>query len=227
MNPNSMEIWVAGSTGLVGASLVELLLEQAEVTRIGALVRRPHWAPRPKLEELVVDFERLESSPVLAGRPVSHAACCLGTTIAKAGSQEAFRRVDFDYVVAFGRAARKAGARSLLVVSALGANPKSSIFYNRVKGEGEAALAELGFPTLHILRPSLLLGERSEQRPGERVASAIGRPLGHLLFGPLKKYAPIEGTDVARALIRLALDPREGRFVHESDELARLARKNG
>jgi uncharacterized protein YbjT (DUF2867 family) len=224
MNTNAMEIWVAGSTGLVGASLVEQLLEQPEVTRIGALVRRPHWAPRPKVEELVVDFEALETSPALAGRPVSHAACCLGTTIAKAGSQEAFRRVDFDYVVAFGRAARKAGARTFLVVSALGANQNSSIFYNRVKGEVEAVLSELGFPTLHILRPSLLLGERNEQRLGEQVASVIGRPLGHLLFGPLKKYAPIQGADVARALIQLALDPREGRFVHESHDLAQLAR---
>lgn len=220
-----MEIWVAGSTGLVGASLLEQLLGQPEVTQVTALVRRPHWAPRPKLTELVVDFDQLEGSPALAGRPVSHAACCLGTTIKKAGSQAAFRRVDFDYVLGFARAARQAGARSFLLVSALGANATSSVFYNRVKGEVEDALAELGFPALHILRPSLLLGERAEHRPGERFASALGRPLGHLLFGRLKKYAPIEGSDVARALSRLALDPRQGRFVHESDELARLGRK--
>lgn len=217
-----MQIWVAGSTGLVGTSLVELLLAEPRAERVVALVRRPQWAPHPRLEERVVDFETLGAS--LAGRPVSHAACCLGTTIAKAGTQEAFRRVDFDYPLALARAAREAGARTFLLVSALGADPKSSVFYNRVKGELEGALAELEFPVLHILRPSLLLGERKEPRFGEQVASAVGRPLGRLLFGRLRKFAPIPALDVARALVRLSLEPREGRFVHESDAIARLAK---
>jgi uncharacterized protein YbjT (DUF2867 family) len=219
-----MEIWVAGSTGLIGKAFVDVLLAEPAAQCVTALVRRPSWAAHSKLTELVVDFEQLEAG--LAGRTATHVACCLGTTIAKAKTQDAFRRVDFDYPLALARAARTAGAQTFLLVSALGANAKSSVFYNRVKGELEDALTELGFPTLHILRPSLLLGERQEQRTGEQIASVVARPLRHLLVGPLRKFAPIEGDDVARALALLSLAPslQTGRFVHESDELARLAK---
>lgn len=215
-----MDAWIVGGTGLVGRALVELLLERPEVRRVASLVRRAEHPPNPRLDEVVVDFEALEAG--LAGRPVTHAFCCLGTTMAKAGSEAAFRRVDHDYPLAFARAARKASAKSFLLVSALGADPKSSIFYNRVKGETEAALRELGFDSLHIARPSLLLGEREERRPGERFAIALGRPLGRLLVGPLKKYAPIAAEDVAKALVRVAASNERGTFVHESDELSRL-----
>jgi uncharacterized protein YbjT (DUF2867 family) len=219
-----MEIWVAGSTGLIGKSLVNVLLADPDAAHVTALVRRPSGATHPKLEELVVDFERLEQE--LAGRGATHVACCLGTTIAKAKTQDAFRHVDFDYPLALGRAARAAGAHTFLLVSAVAANAKSSVFYNRVKGEVEDALAGLGFPTLHVVRPSLLLGERQEPRTGEQLASVVARPLWHLLVGPLRKFAPIEGADVARALAGLSLapSPQSGRFVHESDELTRLSK---
>ena len=216
-----MDAWVIGGTGLIGRLLVDRLLERPEVRRVTSVVRRAERAANARLEEVVApDFERVADA--LADRAVTHAFCCLGTTMAKAGSEAAFRKVDFDYPLAFARAARQASAGSFLLVSALAANPKSSVFYNRVKGETEAAIRELGFPALHIARPSLLLGERAEYRRGERIAAVVGRPLGRLLPGPLKKYAPIEGSDVAQAMVRLAFAGTTGVHVHESDELARL-----
>lgn len=217
----AMDAWVIGGTGLVGRSLVDRLLERPEVRRVTSVVRRTERGPHARLEEVVADFERLADA--LAGRAVSHAFCCLGTTMAKAGSEAAFRKVDHDYALAFAQAARRASAKTLLLVSAMGANPKSAVFYNRVKGEAEASISELGLPTLHIARPSLLLGDRVEHRPGERMAITLGRPLGRLMVGPLKKYAPIEARDVAEALVRLAFSSESsGVRIHPSDELARL-----
>jgi uncharacterized protein YbjT (DUF2867 family) len=133
--------------------------------------------------------------------------------------------VDHDYPLAFGRAAKAAGAGKLLVVTAMGANSKSGIFYNRVKGEVEAHLAELGVAELHVLRPSLLLGERDERRPAEALGMALAKPLSALMFGPLARYRPIEGSSVARALLALGLDdtPHGALSIHESDAIQRLA----
>lgn len=216
-----MQASVIGGSGLVGRSLVQLLLREAAVERVVNIARRPSLPAHPKFEERVLDFEELATA--LGNYPVTHAFCCLGTTIGVAGSKEAFRHVDFDYPLAFARAARAAGAHSFLLVSAAGANASSLFFYNRVKGELEAALRDVSFPALHLLRPSLLLGERAEKRTGERVAAALARPLQGLLGGPLAKYAPIAASDVARALVTLSLRATPGVFVHESDELARIA----
>ncbi len=216
-----MQASVIGGSGLVGRSLIGCLLEVPDFDRVVNLARRPSLPSHPRFEERLVNFEELTTA--IGGERVTHAFCCLGTTIGVAGSKEAFRHVDFDYPLAFARAARAAGAQSFLLVSAAGANASSMFFYNRVKGELEAALRELGFATLHLLRPSLLLGERAEKRTGERFAAALARPLQGLLGGSLAKYAPIAAADVARALVALALRPEEGVFVHESDELARIA----
>ncbi|MFZ5893789.1 MAG: NAD-dependent epimerase/dehydratase family protein [Myxococcota bacterium] len=216
-----MHAWVIGGSGLVGRSLVELLLAQSTVEHVLSLGRRRTFGAHPKLEERVVNLAELEQA--LAGVQASHAFCCIGTTMAAAGSKEAFRQVDFEYPLALARAARAAGAVSYLLVSAAGANPKSPFFYNRVKGEVEQALGELDFPRLHLLRPSLLLGERAEARPGERVAAVLARPLSGLFVGRLGKYAPIEARDVARALVVLADRADAGRHVHESNELIELA----
>lgn len=216
-----VEAYVVGGTGLVGRSLVDALLAAPDVERVVSLARRASSPARAKFEERIVAFDALEKT--LGGERMTHAFCCLGTTIGVAGSKEAFRRVDFEYPLYFARAARNAGARSFLLVSALGANPTSSIFYNRVKGELEAALREVGFATLHLLRPSLLLGERTEARTGEKLGAVLARPLRGLLTGRLAKYAPIAGSDVALAMVELARRNDVGVFVHESDELARIA----
>jgi uncharacterized protein YbjT (DUF2867 family) len=218
------EAWIAGATGLVGRTLLELLLDRADVQRVTAIVRRPTGHAHPKLLELIVDFARLEAE--LAGRSATDVFCCLGTTIAAAGSQEAFRRVDHDYPLALARAAREAGARRFVVVTAAGSNPGSSLFYSRVKGELERDLEPLGFPELAVLRPGLLLGERAERRRGERLAMALAGPMKLLFRGPLGKYRPVAASDVARAMLKVALDgpaPAAARAVYESDRIASLA----
>ena len=221
----ALEAWITGATGLVGRALVSELCRRSTSGNVTALVRRVEGRKEPRFEERVVAFDRLELE--LTGFSATHAFCCLGTTMAKAGSEEAFRRVDYDYPLAFGRAACAAGVRKFLVVTAIGADPKSSIFYNRVKGEVERALADLGLPELHVFRPSLLLGERNERRPAERLAMALAKPAGALLLGRLAKYRPIDATRVARAMVNVALDerPAEAVTIYEFDRIAELAAK--
>ncbi|HET6764909.1 MAG TPA: oxidoreductase [Longimicrobiaceae bacterium] len=211
---------VLGATGLVGGHCLRLLLEERAYARVHVLTRRTLHQSHPRLVEHVVDFDRLEDrAEALLGEDVF---CCLGTTIARAGSQEAFRRVDHDYPLAAARLARKQGARHFLVVTAMGADAGSRIFYNRVKGETEDELRALGYPGLVILRPSLLMGTREEPRRAEEWGKRLSAVIGPLFIGPLAKYRPIQAEVVARAMVRAAeRDPR-GVRVMESDEIARV-----
>lgn len=213
MHLTPQHILLAGATGLTGEHLLDRLLNERTVERVLAPSRRP-LAAHPRLENPVGELADL--LPQLGG-PVDTAFCCLGSTIRQAGSQEAFRAIDLDLVVAVGRRARELGARHYLVISALGADRGSSVFYNRVKGEMEDALRDQGWPQLTLARPSLLLGPRQEFRLGERLAA----PLMRLIPG---KYRGIEACTLARALWRLALETDEGTRVVESDELRRLGR---
>lgn len=206
-------ILLAGATGLTGEHLLDRLLNEPTVARVLAPSRRP-LAEHPHLENPVGELREL--LPQLNG-PIDTAFCCLGTTLKQAGSQEAFRRVDHDLVLAFAERARELGARHLLVVSALGADAKSALFYNRVKGEMEEALKDQAWPQLTLVRPSLLLGPRSDFRLGERLAA----PLMRWLPG---KYRGIEATVLARALWRLALEEDDGVCTVESAQLRRLGR---
>jgi uncharacterized protein YbjT (DUF2867 family) len=221
-----LEALVVGATGLVGSALVEQLLEAPEYVRVRALTRRPLAAP-DRLGVELVDFERPEAwHGAVAGQ---HVFCCLGTTRKKAGSQAAFRKVDLELPLELARVARARGALGFFVVTALGADPSSSIFYNRVKGELEARLKELDYPTLAIFRPSLLVGEREESRFGERLAEWASRPLRPLLGGSLRKYRPIAARDVARAMLSVArtaatLHAPLGLAIYESDAIAELAK---
>jgi uncharacterized protein YbjT (DUF2867 family) len=168
----------------------------------------------------VVDFDSLIKTRALPNSGVDHAFCCLGTTIKVAGSQAAFRRVDFDAVLAFAAAAKAAGATHLSVVSALGASTNAGVFYSRVKGEMEQAVAKLGFVSVHLLRPSFLLGERSEQRAGERMGIALATGLAPIMLGPARKYRPIHVDTVARAMLAGAAQNLPGVRVSESDQIA-------
>ncbi|MGX5218029.1 MULTISPECIES: oxidoreductase [Pseudomonas] len=206
-------ILLAGATGLTGEHLLDRLLNEPTVARVLAPTRRA-LAEHPHLENPV--GELLDVLPQLSGQ-VDTAFCCLGTTIKQAGSKEAFRAVDHDLVLAFAQRARDLGARHLLVVSALGADANSSVFYNQVKGQTEQALKQQGWPQLTIARPSLLIGPRAEFRLGERVLM----PLSRLVPG---KYHGIETTVLARALWRLALEEDDGTRIIESDQLRRLGR---
>lgn len=206
-------ILLAGATGLTGEHLLDRLLNEPTVECVLAPSRKP-LAEHPRLENPVGPLQAL--LPQLSGE-IDTAFCCLGSTIKEAGSQEAFRAIDHDLVVEFAKRARELGTRHLLVISALGANPDSSIFYCRVKGEMEAALRAQDWPQLTIARPSQLLGPRMQVRPMERLAA----PLSYLLPG---KYRGISACILARALWRLALEEGEGTRVVESDELRRLGR---
>jgi uncharacterized protein YbjT (DUF2867 family) len=187
---------VVGATGLIGSFLLERLLASPVCSMVSIWLRTPLAKQHPKLQIKVVDFESLERNRIEA----DDVYCCLGTTIKQAGSQAAFRRVDFDYPVALARAAARDGAQRLLVVSALGANPRSGVFYNRVKGEMEEAVRAAGVATTLIFRPSLLSGPRSEPRLGERLGLALGTVLGPLLG----RYRPIHGDLVAAAMLKAA-----------------------
>lgn len=174
----------------------------------------------PKIIQRVVDFEHLEAGFITAADDVF---CCLGTTIGKAGSQDAFRKVDHDYPLALARLCKAAGAQQFLLVSSLGANARSSVFYSRVKGETERDIAATGLPKIVFMRPSFLRGERQEYRTGERVGAFLGGIIAPLLVGPLRKYRPIHADDVAAAMLYAANhDVRPGPV--ESGEIERLAR---
>ena len=206
-------ILLAGATGLTGEHLLDRLLSEPTVSRVLAPTRRA-LAEHPHLENPVGDLNTL--LPSLGGR-VDIAFCCLGTTIKQAGSQDAFKAVDLDLVVAFAKRARELGARHLLVISAVNADARSSVFYSRIKGEMEQALRAQDWPQLTIARPSLLVGNRPETRWAEQLAA----PIAKLIPG---KYGAIEACQLARALWRLALEEQDGERIVESDELRKLGK---
>lgn len=199
MIDSSRTALVAGATGLVGGHVLDLLLAADGYSRVVAIVRRPTGRKHDKLVERVVDFDRLEDAGDAFA--VSDVYACLGTTIKVAGSQERFRQVDHDYTVAVATLAKRSGATRLALVSSVGADVASSSFYLRVKGETERDVRAVGFERLVIARPSFLVGERSESRPGERVGIAVIEALGFAMLGGLRKYRAIEAKSVARAMI--------------------------
>ncbi len=212
---------IAGASGLVGSHLLRLLLEAAEYDRVIALGRRRLELSHPKLVQVMADFAALEE--VSADLHCADAFCCLGTTIRQAGSRAAFRAVDHAAVLAFAWAARRNGAARFFVVTALGADARSRVFYNRVKGETEEALEVLDFETLAIFRPSLLLGPRVEKRPGERLGAAVLWLAEPLLLGGLRKYRAIRAEVVARAMLRCSFGRNgQGVLIFPSDEIEDL-----
>lgn len=210
--------WIAGASGLVGAELLQQLLAAPEYDQVVALGRRPLDLAHPKLQALTADFAALDKAT--GDRRCDDAFCCLGTTIRAAGSREAFRAVDHAAVLAFAWAAQRAGAKRFFVVTALGADPESRVFYNRVKGETEAALEVLDFSTLAIFRPSLLLGRRARTRLGERLLGVLLWVAEPMLAGRLRKYRAIEAVVVARAMIRCSFGRAgQGTLILPSDEI--------
>jgi uncharacterized protein YbjT (DUF2867 family) len=204
---------LVGATGLVGSFLLQRLLASERYARVIAWARRDIGRTHPKLKVEIADFERLQERRADA----EDVFCCLGTTIKQAGSQAAFRRVDYDYAVALALAAAGGGARRLLVVSALGANPDSRVFYNRVKGEMEVAVRAAGVPRTIFFRPSLLSGPRAQERLGEKAGLVVGSILGPLLG----KYRPIHADIVAAAMLKVAMEELPLRTL-ESDEIRRV-----
>ena len=202
---------IAGSTGLVGKQLLTLLLEANRYEKVIALTRHDLGIQHPKLEELRVDYSILDqyTDKLIA----DDVFCCLGTTMAKAKTKERFYEVDFTYPLRLAVIAKLNGTKQYMLVSALGADKTSSIYYNRVKGEVEEAIGNLGFEALHIFRPSLLLGPREEKRTGEDAAKIFYRYFG---FRIPSRYKGIEASTVARSMLHFASQDQKGKFVHES-----------
>jgi uncharacterized protein YbjT (DUF2867 family) len=210
---------VAGGTGLVGTELLKLLAEERRYGRITSLVRRETVATG-RVENRIVLFDDLDRSELLG---VDDAYCCLGTTRRVAGSDDAFRKVDFDYVLAYARAAQRAGAVRFLLVSAMGAKEESRFLYTRVKGQVEAAVNTVGFQVVGIARPSFLIGRRGKARAGETAALIVSRAMAPIMVGPFRRFRPIEARTVAAALIHLAFNAREGVSVLSSEQIASAA----
>lgn len=207
-------IALAGATGLVGREILCGLLADDSVARIVVVGRRPPAEAHPKIEFIAVDFAAMPALP-----PVDECYIALGTTIRVAGSQKSFRAVDYDAVVNVASAAKAAGARRLGVVSAMGAGAKSNVFYSRVKGEMEEALASMNFDTLVIARPSMLAGDREALgqpvRSGEGLALKVSNKLGWLIPA---NYRSIDVRKVANALLR-SVPSSKGRRVLLSGEM--------
>ncbi|MGF6781228.1 NAD(P)H-binding protein [Paraburkholderia sp. GAS334] len=217
-------VLLVGGTGLVGGACLKLLARDARVGEVRSLVRRPSGVGiagvaghANRVIEQVVDFDRLDSTPdsdeIFA---VDAVICALGTTIRTAGSQAAFRKVDYEYPLRVGALARRHGASRYALVSAIGASPHARTFYSRVKGEVEEGVLGLGFPSVTIVRPSFLMGERVESRPLESIARRFGVIL------PLK-WRSIAAEDVARALVSAALGGAPGVTIIENEALHRGA----
>ena len=206
---------LAGATGLVGGHVLDELLGDATWSHVVAVGRRTTAQRHEKLEQRVLDLSAIEAQGDLPR--VDDVFCCLGTTIKQAGSRDAFRRVDHDFVLGLARAGVRLGAKQFLLVSAIGADPESRVFYSRVKGEVEVAVRALPYRAVQIFRPGLLLGHRTEFRLGERLAMYLAPMAQPLLMGPLRRYRSIQASDVARAMVRIAREAPRGPNVWEYD----------
>ena len=206
---------VLGATGLIGDLLTHRLVDSPFYEKVKVLVRKSLSWQHPRLQEVLFDFEHPNGLLTQA----NDVFCCLGTTIKKAGSKEAFRKVDYQYPMDIAQLSLANGAQQFAIVTAMGADADSSVFYNRVKGDVERDLASLNYPTLLIFRPSLLFGNRAENRLGERIASGAMR-----LFNPLipAKYKGVEASKVANAMLTTTQQGLIGKHVFESDMLQKF-----
>lgn len=208
---------LVGASGLVGRELLDSLLSDAAYEKVVVLTRKPLAIDNAKYQNHVVDFDKLtEYYKDIVAQDIF---CCLGTTMRVAGSKEAFKKVDYTYPLEIARLAKAAGAEQYLLVSALGANEKSSIFYNKVKGEVERAIGGLNYQSFKVFRPSLLLGNRSEQRNGEDAAKIFYKFFGFIIPA---KYKAIEARSVALAMLTVAKLKKPGLSVYESDAMRKM-----
>jgi uncharacterized protein YbjT (DUF2867 family) len=219
---NSRTAVVLGASGLVGGFCLRALVDDPDYLRVVTFGRRelPSFT-RAKVAQRVTDLDSLTADDF---QGVQDVFCALGTTIRKAGSQAAFRHVDLELPLRAATEAAKAGAEQFVVVSSVGADPASKNFYLRTKGEMERELAKLPFKAIHILRPSLLIGKRTEFRLGEAMAVALAPALDLFTLGTLRKYHSVRAETVGKAMAAAAKQGMSGASVGEYDEIARLGK---
>jgi uncharacterized protein YbjT (DUF2867 family) len=213
---------VVGATGLVGSQCLKTLLDRGAYQQVIAFTRRPLGVQHPRLVETIVDFDKLEE---IEPFPVADVFCALGTTIGKAGSQADFLKVDFEYPRIIAERSAAVGATQFLLVSSVGADPLSGNFYLRVKAQLEKAITSRSFESVHIFRPSFLIGEREEFRMGEFFGGMASRVLHLVPVEKLRKYRPIEAATVAAAMAAAAREAKPGRHIYHYDEIISLAGK--
>lgn len=214
---------VIGATGMVGRQLVTQLLEQQAYSEVVILVREPLEVTHSKLKQVIVNWEELQKHES-AFHQADDLFCCLGTTIKKAGSQAAFRKVDLEYPVTAAKIAKKHGIKQFIGISSMGADPKSRIFYSRTKGQFEEEITKIGIPSVHFVRPSLLIGERKEHRTGEKMGEILLGFLDPLLkLGKGQQFRAIPGTLVAAAMIRIALGKQTGVHIYSNQKIREIA----
>jgi uncharacterized protein YbjT (DUF2867 family) len=210
-----------GSTGLIGSHLLELLLNSKDYEKVITFVKRDTGLQHPKLTQYIIDFDKPESyKEFITGDDFF---CTIGTTIKKAGSKEAFRKVDFEYPRQFASFAIQNKVKQFLIISSLGADANSGNFYLKTKGEIEAFLRDSNFESVSVLQPSLLLGNRTEFRLGEKIGAFFMKAFSFIFLGKLKKYKPIESNTVAKALLKVAQRNDKGFKKYESDTIQQIA----
>jgi uncharacterized protein YbjT (DUF2867 family) len=211
---------LVGATGLVGAYTLKALLAREDYQTVIALNRRPLAVQHPRLVQSIVDFDKLEEIDPF---PAADVYCALGSTIKRAGSQHAFLKVDYEYPRMIAERSAAAGSKQFALVSSVGANPKSSNFYLRVKAETERAVSGFAFESVHIFRPSFLVGKREELRLGESIGVAVSNILQFALVGKLRKYRPIRAEILAAAMLAAVDEGKPGRHIYHYDEIVALA----
>jgi uncharacterized protein YbjT (DUF2867 family) len=214
---------IIGSTGLIGSHLLNLLLDSNDYIKVITFVKRDTGLKHPKLTQHIIDFDKPETyKELIVGDDFF---CTIGTTIKKAGSKEAFRKVDFEYPKQFAASALENKVKQFLIISSLSADANSGNFYLKTKGEIQDFLKKCNFESVAVLQPSLLLGNRTEFRLGEKIGAFFVKTLSFLLLGNLKKYKAIQAEDVARAMFIIAQKNNSGFKIYESDSIQEIANK--
>lgn len=213
-----------GASGLVGGQCLHQLLEHPAYKKVISIGRRQLDIEHERLEQHVIDFDTLDAyKHLIQGHDLF---CCLGTTMANAGNKEAFYKVDFTYVFQTASLAAKNGVNQILLVSSVGADPDSFIYYSKVKGEIEKAVKELSFWAVHIFQPSILVGDRQENRPAEKIGIGLTQTFDRITGGNLLgKYKPAKVEDVAKAMLRAAQKLEGGIWTYPSDHIYAMAKK--
>jgi uncharacterized protein YbjT (DUF2867 family) len=214
---------IIGSTGLIGSQLLEILLKSAEYSAVTTFVKRDSGIEHPKLKQHLIDFDNPESyEKFVIGDDFF---CTIGTTIKKAGSQEAFRTVDFGYPKTFASIAMQNNVKQFLIISSIGADANSGNFYLKTKGEIQDFLKSCTFEAVSVFQPSLLLGERKEFRLGEKIGAFFMNLFSFVFIGSIKKYKPIQSKAVAKAMFDVAQQKKSGFNICESDVIQEIANK--
>ncbi len=212
---------IVGASGLIGSKLLNILLEQPEYTEVLVIVREALNLQHTKLKQVIVDFNRLDS---YSGEINGHALfCCLGSTRRRTPDLTEYRKIDHDYPLRLAQIAATNGIGQYHLVSALGADPGSSNFYTKMKGETESDIKQTGLKCLHIYQPSILTGDRKEKRRMEKIAIVVMAFIDPFLIGGLRKYRSISATTVAMAMFKLSIKNEEGVFIYPSDQIKQLS----